>query len=63
MLKTKNDFQDSGTTLFDGPDLAKDGLEEELDSFTRSAVSKIRFNVVIKPAIISFIALIASSTV
>jgi len=60
MLKTKNDFQDSGTPLFNGPDLAKDGLEEELDSFTRSAVSKIRFNVVIKPAIISFIALIVS---
>ena len=40
--------------------LAKDGLEEELDSYTRSAVSKIRFKVVIKPAIISFIALIVS---
>ena len=60
MLKTKNDFQDSGTSLFEGPDLAKDGLEEELDSFTRSAVSKIRFKLVIKPAIISLIALIVS---
>ena len=60
MLKTKNTFQNSGNSLFDGPDLAKDGLEEELDSFTRSAVSKIRFNVIIKPAIISFIALIVS---
>ncbi len=60
MLKTKNNLQDSGTSLFEGPDLVKDGLEEELDSFTRSAVSKIRFKVVIKPAIISFIALIVS---
>ncbi len=60
MLKTKNNLQDSGTSWFEGPDLAKDGLEEELDSYTRSAVSKIRFNVVIKPAIISFIALIVS---
>jgi hypothetical protein len=60
MLKTKNNFEDSETSLFEGPELAKDGLEEELDSYTRSAVSKIRFKVVIKPAIISFIALIVS---
>jgi len=60
MLQTKNNLQDSGSSLFRSPDLAKDGLEEELDSYTRSAVSKIRFNVVIKPAIISFIALIVS---
>jgi len=60
MLKTKSDFEASGSSLFEGPELAKDGLEEELDSYTRSAVSKIRFKVVIKPAIISFIALIVS---
>ncbi len=60
MLKTKNNFEDSGTSLFEGPEIAKDGLEEELDSYTRSAVSKIRFKLVIKPAIISFIALIVS---
>jgi hypothetical protein len=60
MIKTKNDFQDSETALYEGPDLAKNGLEEELDSFTRSAVSKIRFKLVIKPAIISFVALIVS---
>jgi hypothetical protein len=60
MLKTKNNFEDSGSSLFQGPEIAKDGLEEELDSYTRSAVSKIRFKVVIKPAIISFIALIVS---
>ena len=60
MLKTKNNLKDSGTSLFEGPEIAKDGLEEELDSYTRSAVSKIRFKVVIKPAIISFIALVVS---
>jgi len=60
MLKTKNNFADSGTSLFEGPEIAKDGLEEELDSYTRSAVSKIRFKVVVKPAIISFIALVVS---
>ena len=60
MLKTKNNFEDSETSLFEGPDIAKDGLEEELDSYTRSAVGKIRFKLVIKPAIISFIALVVS---
>ena len=60
MLKTKNNFEDSETSLFENPDIAKDGLEEELDSYTRSAVGKIRFKVVIKPAIISFIALVVS---
>ena len=60
MLKTKNNLADSGTSLFEGPEIAKDGLEEELDSYTRSAVSKIRFKVVVKPAIISFIALVVS---
>lgn len=60
MLKTKNNVQDSGTALFNGSDMVKDGLEEELDSYTRSAVSKIRFNLIIKPALISFFALIVS---
>ncbi|QQS35270.1 MAG: hypothetical protein IPM56_13580 [Ignavibacteriales bacterium] len=36
------------------------GLEEELDNFTRQAVLNIRFALIIKPAIISFIALIIS---
>ncbi|GAB4293573.1 MAG: hypothetical protein Kow0098_14530 [Ignavibacteriaceae bacterium] len=40
--------------------LNNDGLEAELESYTRSAVNGIRFNLVIKPAIISFIALIVS---
>ncbi len=60
MLATKNSLDKTGNKLIDAPDLIKDGLEEELDSYTRSAVSNIRFNVVIKPAIISFVALLVS---
>lgn len=60
MLTTKTPYEKTGNRLIDSPEIIKDGLEEELDSYTRSAVSKIRFNIVIKPAIISFIALIIS---
>lgn len=60
MLKTKSNPVEVGTKLYDPNDIIKDGLEEELDSYTRSAVSKIRFRLVIKPAIISFIALLVS---
>jgi len=60
MLKAKNKVEDHGSQLFDPSEVIKDGLEEELDSYTRSAVSKIRFALVIKPAIISFLALIVS---
>jgi len=43
------------------PDLySKDGLEEELERYTQTAVSNIKFGLIIKPAIISFIALIIS---
>jgi len=43
------------------PDLySKDGLEEELERYTQTAVSNIKFALIIKPAIISFIALIIS---
>ena len=60
MLKTKSKPVEIGTKLYDPNDVIKDGLEEELDSYTRSAVSKIRFKLIIKPAMISFIALIVS---
>ncbi len=36
------------------------GLEEEIDKYKISAISKIRFSLIIKPAMISFIALIFS---
>jgi len=60
MLKTKSKSVEVGTKLYDPNDVIKDGLEEELDSYTRAAVSKIRFKLIIKPAMISFIALIVS---
>jgi hypothetical protein len=58
MLNKKNFSDKTGNALVEAPGMAADGLEEELDSYSRSAVTRIRFNVVIKPAIISLIALI-----
>jgi hypothetical protein len=60
MLNRKKYLDNTGTALVDAPERADDGLEEELDSYTRSAVTRIRFDTIIKPAIISFIALIIS---
>ncbi|MBP1682900.1 MAG: hypothetical protein H6Q27_464 [Ignavibacteriaceae bacterium] len=42
------------------PDVANNELELELEEYTRSAVRKIQFTVIIKPAVISFIALFIS---
>ena len=60
MLNKKNFSDKTGSALVEAPGTATDGLEEELDSYTRSAVTRIRFNIIIKPAIISIIALIVS---
>ena len=60
MLNRKKILDNTGNALVNAPERADDGLEEELDSYTRSAVTRIRFNTIIKPAIISFIALIIS---
>ena len=60
MLNKKNFSDKTGSALVEAPGTATDGLEEELDSYTRSAVTRIRFNIIIKPAIISVIALIVS---
>ena len=60
MISRKIFSEKTGTALVDAPGVATDGLEEELDSYTRSAVTRIRFDIVIKPAIISVIALIVS---
>lgn len=60
MLNRKKYLDNTGNTLVDAPGRADDGLEEELDSYTRSAITRIRFDTIIKPAIISFIALILS---
>lgn len=61
MLKTNHAKEIIDTNAFVYPDLnTKDGLEDELDKYTRSAVEDIKFSLIIKPAIISFIALIIS---
>jgi len=60
MLNKKNYLDKTGSALVEAPSTAADGLEEELDSYSRSAVTRIKFNVVIKPAIISLIALLVS---
>jgi hypothetical protein len=41
-------------------DIANNELEQELEGYTKSAIRKIQFTVIIKPAIISFIALVFS---
>lgn len=39
---------------------SKNGLEEEIERYTYETISKIKLNILIKPAIISFVALIIS---
>ena len=60
MIKTKNPIEATGNKLLDSSDMIKNGLEDELDSYTRSAVSKIRFNLVVRPALFSLVALVVS---
>ncbi|UCH66620.1 MAG: hypothetical protein JSW63_05690, partial [Ignavibacterium sp.] len=60
MQKTVNKAEELGNKLFNNNEVIKDGLEDELDSYTRSAISKIRFSLIIRPAIISFVALFVS---
>ena len=61
MLNTgqaKEETEQSNTKY---PDIySKDELEEELERFTETSLNKIRFSLIIKPAIISLIALIFS---
>ncbi|MFI5237304.1 MAG: hypothetical protein ACHQLA_05150 [Ignavibacteriales bacterium] len=60
MLNRNKSSDKTGSALIETPAMATDGLEEELDSYTRSAITRIRFDIIIKPAIISFVALIVS---
>jgi len=60
MLNRKKIVENTGHALVDAPTRADDGLEEELDSYTRAAVTRIRFDTIVKPAIISLIALVFS---
>jgi len=60
MQNTITKVQELDKKLFNNNEVIKDGLEDELDSYTRSAIKKIRFAIIIKPAMISFIALFVS---
>ena len=60
MLNKKNLSERVANSQLDTVEVSTNGLEAELDSYTRAAVTRIRFNIVIKPAIISFVALIIS---
>jgi len=42
------------------PDVSNNELERELEEYTKSAIRKINFSIIIKPAIISFVALFIS---
>ena len=59
---TINKFSlDDEAKLKQFPDIfEKDGLEEELKNFSKAATEKIKFIIIIKPALISFVALIIS---
>lgn len=41
-------------------EISKNGLEEKVDRYKETAISKIKFNVILKPAIISLVALFLS---
>src|ERR1035437_700108 len=58
MITTEKTFDK--TTNINPPDLETNILEEKVDAYKKEAMQKIRFSVVIKPAFISFIALILS---
>ncbi len=60
MSNTTIKSKDSSTRNLLNPDVANNELELELEEYTRSAVRKIQFAVIIKPAVISFIALFIS---
>ncbi|OGU27252.1 MAG: hypothetical protein A2057_16430 [Ignavibacteria bacterium GWA2_35_9] len=61
MLKTEQKKEQAEINNPRYPDIyTKDGLEEELERYTHTAISEIRFSLILKPAIISFIALVFS---
>ena len=60
MSNTVNKSKENTARNLLNPDVANNELELELEEYTRSAVRKIQFTVILKPAIISFIALFIS---
>lgn len=61
MLKSETIERPTDKNLTSKADMyANNGLEDELDSYKEQAIRQIQFAVIIKPAIISFIALVLS---
>jgi hypothetical protein len=60
MSNTTMKSKESTTKNLLNPDVANNELELELEEYTRSAVRNIKFTVILKPAIISLIALFIS---
>jgi hypothetical protein len=58
MITTEKNFDK--TTNINAPDTESNILEEKVDAYKKEAIQQIRFSVVIKPAFISFIALLLS---
>jgi hypothetical protein len=52
--------KDNTTKSLLNPDVANNELELELEEYTKSAIRNIKFTIIIKPAIISFLALFIS---
>lgn len=60
MSNSTTNTKDITTKNLLNPDIANNELELELEEYTRSAVRKIQFTVILKPAIISLVALFIS---
>ncbi|MEO8233638.1 MAG: hypothetical protein ABI638_15265 [Ignavibacteriota bacterium] len=60
MTNTTIKLKDSTAKNLLNPDVANNELELELEEYTKSAVGKIKFTVILKPAIISLFALFIS---
>lgn len=58
MLNTNSAQQPHLKNLSAQPDTSKNSLEERVDRYKETTLNNIRFSVIIKPAIISFVALL-----
>ncbi len=59
MTNSQSTIKDNTKNMLN-PDVANNELELELEEYSRSAIRKVQFSIIIKPAIISFVALIVS---
>ncbi len=59
MTNSQSTIKDNTKNMLN-PDVANNELELELEEYSRSAIRKVQFSIILKPAIISFVALIVS---